>query len=118
MKSRIALLAGLALSTIALPAYAQRQINLQCMQGAVELYENALINYADAYNANVRNAAVNRKDVLKNAWTIADERTRKDAIRNADKYFKDSERLARNTRKSNEKSAKANFNDQKKLCVQ
>lgn len=104
-----------ALFLAASPAYA-RDINLGCMQTAVNTYENTLIAVTDTYAAAVKAAQVTHRDAVTGAWGIADRDQRKTAIRNADKTQRDSVRSASRTLRDAERSAKSTYKTASRAC--
>lgn len=100
----------------AMPVSAATQINHPCMQTAVEKYHNALIAAFDGYVSIHKSAMTARRDSLKTAWGITDRNQRKQAIRSAEKLFKDSERVAKNVQKTSERAAKQTFENESDQC--
>jgi hypothetical protein len=102
--------------SMATPAFAATTLNLPCMQTAIEKRENSFLSSFDSYNTSVRSAMTIRNDALKSAWGITDKTQRKDAIRNAERAFKTSEKTTRKTRRDADKNAEKLYKIEIKLC--
>lgn len=116
MRSTPLFLIGLAVSVIAVPAYAAFDYNVQCMQVALERRESQYLSAFDNYNFTVRNAMITQKNSLSFALTIENDSARRDAIRSAKKVYKDTERAAARTRRDAERNARRAFDTDEENC--
>ncbi len=94
----------------------EKDVDLVCMQTAVEKRDNAIIIALDTYYTNVKAALVARRDALKAAWGMTDRKARKEAIRNAWDAFKGTWKKERRALDVGRKAAWKEFNKDKRAC--
>jgi len=71
-----------------------RQLNLACMQTAVEKRDNAMITATDKFSVAVKSALEKRRDALKSAWGLTDRTARRTAIKKSWSDFRTDHRKA------------------------
>ncbi len=121
--SKIAMTAlPLALATaIVLPVFAKTahdttQINVACVQAAIEKRDTAVIAAVDAYATAVKSALSARKDAEKAAWNLTDRNARRTALKAAQTTYRNSVRVARNAFRDARNSAWKQFRTDRKAC--
>lgn len=121
------LLVSLA-AVIALPVMAQQAENVKnkikevkapvdvaCVQTAIEKRENSILTAYDTQYTAIKAALIVRKDALKNAWTLTDQKTRREAIKAVWSTFKTTKE-ARKAFHSARESAWKQFSAESKKC--
>lgn len=93
-----------------------KEVDLVCMQTAVEKRDNAIIAGLDTYYTNVKAALVARRDALKAAWGMTDRKARQEAIRKAWNDFKGTWKKERRALDIARKKAWKEFNKDKRAC--
>ena len=93
-----------------------RNIDLTCMQNAVEKRENALKTARETYFNKINQAYDERKSALSNAWTIQDLRERQNKIREAWNTFRKNINLAKEEYKTTYNQILKTFNGDRKNC--
>jgi hypothetical protein len=99
-----------------LAAPASAALDLSCMVSAVEKRDNAIIAAWDTFSTTHKTALETRRDALKTAWADSNKATRRAAVRNAWRTFRNSKKNAWRTRKSAIRSAWRTFNAERKAC--
>lgn len=113
-------------AVVALPAVAQtvtptsttstREINVACVQTAVEKREGAIIAAFDKRNTSVRAALVKRQSDLKAAWGLTVRKDRNTAIHAARETYRKSWKDASATLRTERHAAWRAFNADRKAC--
>lgn len=112
---RSTLLTGLL---VLLPASASAagEVNLSCMQQAVSTRETTMLSAFSTYSQTVMTAFQQRMTGLQSAWTIADDTSRKNALKNTWTTYKSSLTNAQKQLQNTRKSVWKTFRDARKNC--
>jgi hypothetical protein len=86
------------------------------MQAAVDKRDTAIIAGVDAYSGIIKSALGVRKDALKTAWGMADNKERRMVIKKVWKDFKVTSEKARKDFKLAKRAAWDQFNQDRKAC--
>ena len=70
------------------------EVNVTCMQNAVEKRDNALVVAVDAYHTSVRGALLARRDALQAAWEKTERKERRAALKAAWQTYKETRATA------------------------
>lgn len=92
------------------------QVNLECMQNAVDARDTAIITALDAFHASAKSALETRKAALKTAWGITDRLARRTALKTAWNAYISAMRAARKTFRDARMAAWKAFNVGRKAC--
>ena len=93
-----------------------RQVNLACMQAAVEKRDNALLAAVDKRYSEHKTALTARRDALKAAWGITDPEKRKEALRAAWKAYREAlEKTIKSFREA-KRAAWKQFKEDRRAC--
>ncbi|MDO8495745.1 MAG: hypothetical protein Q7S32_04540 [bacterium] len=87
-----------------------------CMINAVDKRETALITALDKFHASTKTVLEVRKEALKKAWNLSDEKERQTAIKAAWNTFKESIKKAGKELKEARKSAWRQYEVDRKAC--
>jgi hypothetical protein len=117
MRKSIALVTAAVTLMSATPAFAAKQINLQCMQQKVETRGTNLISAFDLYTNTLRPLKIALKDNLRVAWAITDKPSRNAAIKTAEKAYRDGDRAARKVLKDAERQIERTYKTEIKTCT-
>ncbi len=120
VKSFILVIASLLMLAIALPAFAhgdattgkvkaKKNVDLTCMQTAVDTREASLLSSFGAFHDDIEEALTTRKDALHSAWGLTSGPDRTKAIGSAWKTWKSDHQNALKTFKTSRKSAWETF---------
>lgn len=106
---------------LALPALAETsakpaELQVSCIQAAVEKRDTSLIAAFDAYANAAKTALSARTSALKTAWAISAAKDRRAAIKQGWKKYSDSLTAARRTFSAAKKTAWQQFNAERKAC--
>lgn len=93
-----------------------KEVDLVCMQTAVEKRDNAVIGALDTFYANVKTALTARRDSVKAAWGVEDPDARKAAIRKAWKDFRGTWKSEKKALKKAKKVAWKQFKEDREVC--
>jgi hypothetical protein len=89
---------------------------LACVAAAAEKRDNAMIVAVDVYVTSVKTALVARRDALKAAWAITEQKARQTAIKNAWNKYKDALKTARETFRKAKNVAWDLYKTERKAC--
>jgi len=89
---------------------------LACVQGAIDVRDNAIIAALDIYYPVAKTAIQTRQAALKSAWMQTNQKTRREATRTAWNAYKESVKSARMAMKSAHKAAWTKFESARKAC--
>lgn len=93
-----------------------KDVDLACVQTAVEKRENAIISAFDTQSSVVKTALSARKDALKAAWAITDQKERHVAIKKAWSDFTVTAKKAKTQLRKDRDSAWETFRQDIKAC--
>ncbi len=91
-------------------------VDFACLQNVVERRDNSIISAVDSYHAVVKTALETRRDVLKAAFGVTDQKQRQAAIRNGWNTYKTTQRKAKTTFRDARNAAWQKFNTDRKAC--
>lgn len=94
----------------------KRQIDVACMQNAVEKRDSAVIAGLDKYVLGLKAELEKRKTALKTAWAITDHKARREALREVWKSFKEAKKTIMVATKKDHKMAWKQFETDSKVC--
>lgn len=92
------------------------QVNVACVQAAIEKRDTAIIAAVDAYATAVKSALSTRKDAEKAAWNLTDRNARRTALKAAQTTYRNSVRVARKAFRDARNSAWKQFRTDRKAC--
>lgn len=95
---------------------AKKNVDIACVQTAVDKREDALITGWSAFHASISGAYSARKTALHDAWGMTDAAARKAAVKMAWGNFKKSAKTGRKTWKDARKSVWKTFRSEVKSC--
>lgn len=93
-----------------------RQLDVVCIQDAVETREEAIIASVDTYSTDLKAAFEKRKTDLVTAWAKSDRTERRKAIRAAWTEYRKSVREARKEFKTSRREAWQEYKTDRKAC--
>ena len=91
-------------------------VALTCIQGTIDVRDNAIIAGLDVYYPAAKTAIQTRQAALKSAWMQTDQKTRREATRTVWNAYKESAKSARMTMKTAHKAAWTKFESARKAC--
>lgn len=95
---------------------ARAEVDLSCMQIAVEKRDNAIITAWDQYIPKVKTSLEKRRDALKAAWAIEEKEARQQALMDAWKVYRSEVQKVRQDMRTGRQSAWKTFNTERKAC--
>lgn len=107
---------ALALLLAPMTSSAATPVNLTCMQQAVAVRESAMLTAFSTYTQTVMAAFQTRMTGLQSAWTIQDEESRKNTIKNIWTTYKNALKNAQKQLQNSRKSVWKTFKDSRKTC--
>lgn len=94
----------------------KKEIDLACVGTAVEKRENAIITAFDTENSAIKVALIARKDALKAAWAITDQKARQTTIKKAWSDFAVVAKKAKTQLRKDREAAWKTFREDIKAC--
>ncbi len=92
------------------------EVNLTCMQTASSKRDSAVIAGFDSYYSGIKTALQTRQSSLSNAWTYADRKARRSAIKSAWDAFRTSAKTTKKAFKESKGAAWSQFRTDAKAC--
>ncbi len=92
------------------------EINITCIQNAIDKRDTAIIVSVDTYLSKIKTAFETRRSELKAAWALAEKKERGMAIKDAWTNFKEKKLTARKDVDDGRKQAWNDFNAERKNC--
>lgn len=93
-----------------------KQLDIVCIQTAVDKREVAVAASVDIYYSDLKKALSVRREALKAAWTITDNKARATAVRTAWKTFQDTRKTIQKTYRDARSTAWKTFTTDRKAC--
>jgi hypothetical protein len=112
----LSLVLALALPALAQTASSAKELNVACVQAAVEKRENALISAFSAYHTAMGTALSARLAALKSAWAATAVKERRAALKSAWQNYKNALSAARKTFANAKKDAWKQYLTDRKAC--
>ena len=98
------------------PSMKSDAIDLACVASAVDKRDTAIIGAFDSFHDAIKSALQTRRDALKAAWALTDQKARRAAIKAAWSAYRASAQTARKALNQAQRVAWSKFNTERKSC--